>query len=197
MIDAFTDSVVSPPRVRLTRADCAVLELAGRFDHQKIELIDGDLIDKMRKNWPHVTYLILLQNWLVQTFGFLYVAPEAPINVSPEDNPTNEPMPDLMVLNRPCTEFEGKNKPSPSDVRLLAEISDTTLRFDMTAKAGLYARAGIAEYWVLDIGGRRLAVHRDVKHGEYQSITWHAEDEVVTPLSASEAQLVVSSLFVG
>ena len=189
------NTALSPPRIRLTRADCAVLEMAGRFDHQKVELIEGELINKMPKNWPHVKALILLQNWLVQVFGFLYVAPEAPINVSPEDDPTNEPMPDLIVLNRPCKDFEGKAKPAPRDVRMVVEISDTTLRFEMTVKAALYARAGIAEYWVLAIGGRRLAVQRDAVNGEYQSVTWFGEYESVAPLSAPESKVPIASLF--
>lgn len=197
MLGAITENAaMSPPRIRLTRADCAVLEMAGRFDHQKVELIEGELINKMPKNRPHVNALILLQNWLVRVFGFLYVAPEAPINVSPEDDPNNEPMPDLIVLNRPCTGFEGKTKPAPQDLRMVVEISDTTLRFDMTVKAALYARAGIVEYWVLDIGGRWLAVHREASKGEYQSVTWFGESESVAPLSAPESKVLIASLFV-
>ena len=114
----------------------------------------------------------------MRVFGFLYVAPEAPINVSPEDDPNNEPMPDLIVLNRPCTGFEGKTKPAPQDLRMVVEISDTTLRFDMTVKAALYARAGIVEYWVLDIEGRWLAVNREASHGAYHAVTWLGETTV-------------------
>ena len=79
---------------------------------------------------------------------------------------------------------------------MVVEIFDTTLRFDMTVKAALYARAGIVEYWVLDIGGRWLAVHREASKGEYQSVTWFGESESVAPLSAPESKVLIASLFV-
>ncbi len=74
---------------------------------------------------------------------------EAPIDVSPNDNPTNEPVPDLIVLNHDSATIVSGN-PQPSDLNLIVEISDSTL-FDLTTKAWLYARAGILEYWVLDV----------------------------------------------
>ncbi len=51
--------------------------------------------------------------------------------------------------------------PQPGDIRLLVEISDTSLKYDLSVKAALYARAGIFEYWVVDVNGRRLIAHRD------------------------------------
>jgi Uma2 family endonuclease len=196
MLAALTTTpAISPSRKRLTRADCAVLEMSGQLDHQKVELIDGDLIEKMPKNWPHVHALSILQYWLIQVFGLQFVAPEAPVNVLPEDNPTNEPQPDIVVLNRPSKEFKGSAKPSPEELRLVVEISDTTLRFDTTVKAALYARASIAEYWVLDINSRRLGVYLDPRQGAYQSITWYGENESVAPSAAEESRFVIASSF--
>ena len=93
-----------PPRKRWTRAECAKLEAAGVADHERLELIEGELISKMGKKRPHVDAVTLMFVWLVQTFGARYVNTEAPINVALEDNPTNEPEPDLIVLRR---EFAG------------------------------------------------------------------------------------------
>src|SRR5689334_11381345 len=88
-----------PPRKKWTRAECAKLEALGILDHQqRFELIDGDLINKMGKNRPHSDAPTLLFAWLIQVFGPRYVNPESPIDVAPEDNPTNEPQPDLFVL---------------------------------------------------------------------------------------------------
>jgi Uma2 family endonuclease len=111
------------------------------------------------------------------------VNPDAPIDVAPQDNPINEPEPDLIVLTRPSREFPNTN-PQPGDLRLMVEISDSTLGFDPTTKAALYARAGILEYWVLDIPARRLIVHRDPQIGLYRSITVYGEQEMVSPLAA-------------
>src|SRR5579859_6250576 len=122
---------------------------AGPRDQQRLELVQGELISKMGKKRPHVNALVAVQAWLVRTFGDQFVNPGAPIDVEPGDNPTNEPEPDLVVLTRPSREFRDAN-PTPSDPRLVVEISDSTLGFDLTIKAELYARAGIFEYWVVD-----------------------------------------------
>src|SRR5580704_15679072 len=94
-----------PSRKRWTRVECASLEASGLLDQQHLELVGGDLIDKMGKNRPHVNGLSLMYACLLEVFGKRFVNPEAPINVSPEDNPTNEPEPDIIVLKRDFSSF--------------------------------------------------------------------------------------------
>ena len=105
-----------PPRKRWTRAECVTLESSGLWDQQRLELVYGELISKMGKQRPHVKPLVAVQAWLVRTFGEQFVNPEAPIDVAPEDNPTNEPEPDLVVLAKPSREFRDAN-PRPADLR--------------------------------------------------------------------------------
>ena len=193
MVAALESMSPAPPRLRLTRADCAVLEANGLLDQQRVELIEGDLIQRMPKNWPHVHVIMVLQNWLIQVFGFGYVLQEAPINVAPEDNPTSEPQPDLIVMNR-RSELT-ITKPQPAELRLVIEVSDSTLEFDTTVKSSLYARAGIQEYWVFDVNGRRLGVHREPRHGVYQSVVWLGVNESIAPLADPNAQFFVSAPF--
>jgi Uma2 family endonuclease len=185
---------VGPPRKRWNRVECARLEASGLLDQQNLELVEGELIDKMGKNRPHVNALVLIQAWLQVVFGVRFVNPEAPIDVSPEDNPTNEPQPDLIVLNRDTSHFRSA-KPLPQDLLLVVEVADTTLRFDLTTKAALYARAGIVEYWVLDVSGRRLFVHRDPQVGRYTSILVYSEQESVAPLAAPHAMFKAADAF--
>ncbi len=80
------------------------------------------------------------------------------------------------------------------DIVLAVEVSDTTLSIDTTRKAGLYARAGIRDYWVLDVNGRRIIVHREPSGGIYQSIRAFGEDEPVTPLAARDASVRAADL---
>ena len=89
----------------MTRAECVSLEASGVGDQQHLELVAGELISKLGKKRPHVNALVAVQAWLVRTFGEQFVNPEAPIDVAPEDNPTNEPEPDLIVLARPRANF--------------------------------------------------------------------------------------------
>jgi Uma2 family endonuclease len=174
-----------PRRKRWTREECLGLEAAGVGDLQRYELIEGDLIDRMGKNSPHVTAVIAITLWLHQVFGAFFVRFEGPIDVSPEDNPTNEPQPDIVVLTREFYNFTSA-APRPADLRLVVEVSDSTLYFDLSTKADLYARAGIVEYWVLDIN-RRLIVHRNPVAGKYESVMNYGENDLVAPLAAPHA----------
>src|SRR5437773_322805 len=150
----FQSAPLVPPRKIWTRSECAVLEASGLLDGQHFELVDGELISKIGKHRPHVNSLTLLVGWLFQVFGIQFVNSEAPIDVAPEDNPTNEPQPDIIVLKRHLSQFKSAN-PRPEDLHLVVEIADTMINFDLTTKAALYARAWVVEYWVLDVAGRR------------------------------------------
>jgi Uma2 family endonuclease len=184
-----------PPRKRWTREQCAPLEASGLFEQERIELIDGELISKMGKNRPHVKALTWMLIWLQETFGRQFVNTEAPIDVNPADNAWNEPEPDLIVLKRDFSAFE--SNPQPQDLHLIVEIADSTLKFDLTVKAALYARAEITEYWVLDVAGKRLFVHRNPVSGAYRSVAVYAENEVVAPLAAPDVRFLPAQGFSG
>jgi Uma2 family endonuclease len=165
-----------PPRKRWTRAECALLQESGLWDGQHFELIEGELYNKLGKGRPHTIALTLIRNWLIRIFGAQFIETEPSIDVAPEDNPTSEPEPDIIILAKPTWEFA--SNPTPSDIRLLVEISDTTKRFDRTTKGALYARAAIGEYWVVDVNARSLVVHRNPVAGNYQSIETYVETAI-------------------
>ncbi|MEO7653952.1 MAG: Uma2 family endonuclease, partial [Bryobacteraceae bacterium] len=180
-----------PPQKRWTREECAVLESAGVELHP-YELIEGELIQKMGKNHRHMIALMRLCNWLRGVFGNLAVVQEPSIDVASLDNPASEPEPDVIVVARDFPELVPRAQ--PGDIRLLVEVSGSTPRFDLTTKADLYARATIAEYWVLDLNSRRMIVHRDPVQGKYSDITAYSEEEFLSPLAAPSAQVRVSDL---
>ena len=117
---------------------------------------------------------------------------EVPIDVAPQDNDSNESEPDATVLTRDFRTFAAN--PQPADLQLVVEVSDSTLTIDLTAKARLYARAGIVEYWVIDIRGRRLIVHRGPREGVYSSVMVYGEFETVSPLGAPGALFRVADV---
>ena len=182
-----------PPRKRWTRAECTSLEASGLLDQESLELVAGELISKMGKKRRHVSSFTPLQAWLMQVFGWSFVNAEAPIDVAPEDNPTNEPVPDLIVLRQDQSHFT--SNPRAQDLLLAVEIADTSLNFDLTVKAALYARAGVSEYWVLDVSGRRLLVHRNPQSGAYADVAAYSEHESASPLAAPQAQFRVADAF--
>lgn len=99
------------------------------------ELVEGELVRKVSKNRPRVVLLYMLLNWADQTFGKGF------------------------VYTKRIWEFS--RNPGRHEIRLLVEISDSRLCFDLNTKAQLYARADIKDDWVLDIPGKRVIVHRE------------------------------------
>lgn len=181
---------ISPTAVRWTRDDCEALERAGVLNF-RYELVEG-VINRMGQKLRHAGIIRRLLFWLCAIFGEQFVVSQATIDVRPDDNPTSEPEPDLIVMSRRDVDITGN--PGPEDLRLLVEVSDTTLSYDLTTKAGLYARAGIVEYWVLNVCDRKLHVHRQPDGGAYFAITTHSETESVAPLVAPDKAVQVSTL---
>jgi Putative restriction endonuclease len=90
----------------------------------------------MGKKPQHVNSVTILYAWLISVFGPRHVYQKAPIDVAPEDNPTNEPEPDLVVLNSDISAFS-QRRPGPRDLQFLIEVAESTLGFDLKTKAGL------------------------------------------------------------
>jgi Uma2 family endonuclease len=86
-------------------------------------------------------------------------------------------------------------RPLPAEVSLVIEVADTSLEFDTTTKASLYAAAGITDYWVVDLASRAVIVLRDPRAGRYETRATHRDDEAVRPLARPEAALVPRELF--
>ena len=181
---------ISPTAVRWTRSDCVALQNAGVIMY-RFELVDG-IINNMSQNIRHGILVRLILEWLFATFGARFVLTQITIDVRPEDNPTNAPEPDAILLTRPAEELS--SNPVPSDLRLCIEAADTTLSYDLNTKAQLYARAGILEYWVVSLNERAVHVHRQPIEGTYRDVTLYSETESVAPLSAPQASVLVSSL---
>src|SRR5207302_8036805 len=98
--------------------------------------------------------------------------------------------PDFAILVEPKGDYQRRH-PRGDELSLVIEVADTTLQFDTTIKRDLYARAGVPEYWVLDINGRRLIAHRNPSRGKFGQIESVPEDGVV---SAGGARIPVSEL---
>lgn len=182
----------APNRIRWTRAQCDAMREAGILTG-RYELIDGEILIKMGQNPPHSAALTLLMAWLAGVFGARHVRIQSTIDVSAVDPTYAEPEPDAAVTAEPATAYPDRH-PGPSDLLLIAEVADTTLRFDLTTKARLYARAGIKEYWVLDLTGRSLYVHRSPGAEGYGEIVRYDAGEMVAPLARPDAAVRVMDL---
>jgi Uma2 family endonuclease len=186
------DQVQIPHRKRWTREECQQLSKAG-FLPGRYELINGEIVEKMPKNPPHCIALMLLAVWLESLFGRLYVRTQDPIVLTRPNANSMEPEPDVAVTREPTTAYQDDN-PHAGDLLLVAEVSDTTLDYDLHAKAMIYAAAGIADYWVLDVTARRLHVHRRPAADGYRETRTYDETEEVSPLARPDAGIRVAAL---
>ncbi len=179
-------------RKRWTRSDCDFLERLGMLPN-RYELLDGEIIDKMGQNRPHAIAVTLIIKWLIAVFGGDFVQCQLPIEIADTDRPNYQPEPDASVTAQPASAYP-EEPPSPGDLRLVVEVADTTLRDDLTTKSGLYARAGIPEYWAIDINSRRLFVHRGPQNGSYTEVRALLETQKIATESAPDREVLVADL---
>src|SRR5579859_3351838 len=99
-VETIADAYAGPRRKKWTRQEIHALAQSGGLNIERLELIDGELFDKMGKNLPHIQVLHALVELLNQVFGIDRVMHEGTVEVAVADQATNEPEPDIVVLNR-------------------------------------------------------------------------------------------------
>jgi Uma2 family endonuclease len=158
---------------------------AGLFAGQRYELIDGDLISKMAQNPPHAYSIGVVLDWLAVIFTTTRVRVQLAMEAAGPDREFSVPEPDLAVLVERKPEYQYRH-PRGDEILLAVEIADTSLRLDLNRKAILYARAGVREYWVLDLTRRLLHVHRQPEGTLYRQIHIYSENDMVSMEGRSE-----------
>jgi hypothetical protein len=112
-------------------------------------------------------------------------------------NEYNEPQPDVAILKF-SPDFYLTDHPGPDDIYLLMEVSDTTLTFDRTVKLPIYAEAGVAEVWIVNLQDNQIEVYRNPSGSLYQSMKTFAGDQTLTidrlPNVTIEAHQILQSL---
>ena len=135
-------------------------------DPDRLELVDGYMVDKMGKSAEHGFSTRKLLDRLGPMIGPGWTwRSEQPVRIPAYD----EPEPDITIV-RGSTDDYAHRIPGPDDVGLLIEISLTTLGTDRGLKLSAYARDGIPVYWIVDLVDRRIEVYtRPLKAGRYRS----------------------------
>jgi Uma2 family endonuclease len=166
----------------------------GFFDDKHVELIDGVLY-QMTINPPHAVAVGIIGDILRDRFGGgVCVRMEKPLDFGRR----NLPEPDFAVVNGAHRDYL---KGHPKTARLIVEVSDSTLRKDRVLKAHLYARAGIADYWIVNLNDRQVEVHRNPgpdpsRTGRYRyaDVTVVPADGQVSPLAVPGAEIAAADL---
>lgn len=124
----------------------AMIQSGILTDDDFVELLEGWLVFKMSKNPPHRVTTRLVRTALENILppGW-YVDSQEPITLS-----NSEPEPDIVVVRGDTRQYLDRH-PGAEDIAMVIEVSDTTLQRDRTVKKRIYARAGIAIYWIVNL----------------------------------------------
>ncbi len=157
---------------------------------ERVELIRGVVHRMSPKNYAHVVAATKLYQSLVKSLaGRASVFQEAPLKLNRLDS---DPEPDILAVSSPNIEDYGTDKARPL---LVIEVAASSLRYDLNAKAPLYAEAEVPEYWVVNLVDRELVVFRCPEEGAYRDrITYRAGDRVA-PEAWQDVVIEVSELF--
>jgi len=165
------------------------------WPEDRIELLGGHMIVKEPQYSPHATGIRLVQRVLTAAFGSGWdVRAQMPVALD-EDS---EPEPDVSVVPGEPRDYRDAHPARPA---LIVEVALSRLRFDRDHKGSLYARAGIADYWIVNIPDRRVEVYREPIPDGTEPFGWRygrsialGPDERVAPLAAPQASILVADL---
>lgn len=179
-------------RRRFTRDDYHGMAAAGILAlDARVELLDGEIVEMSLIGPRHSAIVRLLNAFFsAKVASRAIVDIQNPIALDPE----SEPQPDLIIL-KPRADFYRDAHPQPSDVLLLIEVAESSLQKDRGEKLRLYAQAGIAEYWIIDVDQERLIVHRHPKGDEFTLVQQHDRSAGVAPTAFPEHVLELAPLF--
>lgn len=181
---------------RWSRAEYENMVRAGILNEdEKVELIEGEIIEKMPKNRPHSNASYRSRKALERVFGDGFmVEQESPLALLD----FSEPEPDLSVIRGSPDDYAQEH---PRTALLLVEISESSLHFDRNEKASLYAKAGISDYWMLNLVDRQLEVYRkpvmmpEAAFGYgYSQVTIFRAGDFINPLAKPDARIAVADL---
>ena len=165
---------------RFTRAQYEQMVQAGVFTPEdRLELLDGELIDMAPQKSRHTTAVTLLAEALRGVFAAGYtVRIQMPLALDER----SEPEPDIAIVPGSPRDYRDAH---PSRAVLVVEVADVSLAYDRTRKLAAYARAGIPEYWILDLNAENLEVCRRPMGEAYGERRILLGEERVAPLAAN------------
>ena len=185
-----------PVQRRWTRKEYDhLVELGVLHEDEPIELIGGQMVVAEPKGSPHETAVGLTADALRAAFGLGWVVREgSPIALDDE----SEPEPDVIVVPGRQRDYRAEH---PSRPALIVEVAESSLTFDRRHKASLYARAGVADYWIVNLRRRVLEVCREpvaapsARFGwKYRRVRILKARATVIPLAAPSATIAVADL---
>jgi Uma2 family endonuclease len=160
---------------------------------ERVELLEGEIVTMTPQHGPHAAAIGLAEAALRRAFGSAHwIRIQLPLIVDPD----SEPEPDLAVVSGSPRQYVSEH---PRTALLVVEIADSTLERDRMYKSPIYARAGIPEYWIVNLTERCLEVYRDPvappgRPPSYRSSQKLSLSATIAPLAAASASVAVADL---
>lgn len=159
-------------------------------DDDRVELIQGELVQMSPIGWGHSGTVNALTRLLVLAVGSrAMVSVQNPVRLDVH----NEPQPDFALL-RPRADDYRSELPAPADVLLLIEVADSSLRFDRLVKLPLYARHRIPEVWIVDLPAGAVEVCRGPTPEGYARVVREGRGASVEPEALPGLRLRVDAI---
>ena len=162
--------------------------IVGEDDH--VELLEGAIVEVSPEGERHARVIERLTRALVRALGEEFkVRPQLPLTLV-----DSEPEPDIAVVR---AEDAASADEHPGRALLVIETSSGSLGHNRSVKARVYARAAIPEYWLVNLNGRCVEVHRDPDpaSGRYRTVASVAAGETLAAAGLPGFSLAVASLF--
>jgi Uma2 family endonuclease len=165
---------------------------AGVFAPEaRLELIEGEIVEMAPIGSLHAGTVAILGRLLGRSAGDLaLVWVQNPLVLGER----SVAQPDLALL-KPRADSFTQSHPASADVLLVAEVSDTTLQFDLGKKIPLYASSGIVEAWVVDLQEHALRVFRHPSASGYRTSFTASGGETVAVAALPEVSVALPVLF--
>jgi Uma2 family endonuclease len=159
-------------------------------ENDRVELIEGEIVEMSPIGSRHAACVKRLNTVLAALVGVSgIISIQDPVVL----DDLSEPEPDVVLL-RPRPDFYEHGHPRASDVLLLIEVSDTTLKYDRQVKMPLYARAGVEEFWVVNLQDEEVEVYTRPSGGAYQSVRRVGRGETVNSENVAGLALEVDAV---
>ncbi|MGH9106255.1 MAG: Uma2 family endonuclease [Acidimicrobiales bacterium] len=161
---------------------------AGLFNGAHADLIDGEVHVMSPQTPRHAYALRKLVSALATVQPEYVVSVQSPVRLSPR----TEPEPDVCVADGPMERYADRH-PGPDDIRLVIEVSVSSLGFDLGEKLRVYARHSVPEVWVVDVGHRQVLMYSSPEPD--QGVYAHVEARISGRLAAYGLDVEVEGLF--
>ena len=161
---------------------------AGILCGRHVELLDGEIVEMTPETPIHYNTAKRGTKYLEELlWGRADVRFNGPITLW-----DSEPEPDIAIVRLPESSYNNRH-PGPQDIFWIVEVAKTSLKKDLDIKLAIYAKAGIEEYWVLDLSAKELIVFRNPQGNKYIE-EFNIATGMITPLAFTDISVSVDQL---